>query len=328
MTQTNRAPSRRAVIAGAAALFVPAAPCLARGPAPTLTIGGPAFGTSWQLTLPAGLDAADVSQAIRAETEAVDAAMSPWRPDSALAKFNAAPPGGLRVPRDAAHVAAQALALAEATGGVFDPSVGPLVARWGFGPIAGDGAGGSEGMQAGTDVLVKARRGQTLDLCGIAKGHALDRIVTLVRGRCDSFLVSLGGELAARGRHPSGRPWQVAVEDPRPGAAGAVDVLALDGMALATSGDRVNGYEFGGRRVGHVIDPRTHAPAGGGVASVSVVAADGLRADGWATALMAAGAADGPTLADEHGIAALFLVRDADGGLRRIETAGFARHRA
>lgn len=325
-TRTHFVPTRRAVLLGAAALALPAAPALARGVPPTVTLGGPAFGTTWRLTLPAGRDSGDLADSVAALIAEVDAGMSPWRADSAISRFNAAGAGAVRVPAGTALVAGAALALNAASGGVFDPSVGPLVARWGFGPIE-TGEAGVAGMQAGPDALIKTHAGQTLDLCGIAKGHALDRVAALVGARHGDFLIDLGGELTARGRHPSGRAWQIAVEDPRPDATGAAEILALDGLAVATSGDRVNGYELGGRRVGHVIDPRTGAPAAGGVSSVSVIAADGMTADGWATALMAAGAADGPRLAERHGIEALFLVRDG-ADLRRIETPGFPRHRA
>src|SRR5690606_31004914 len=106
-------------------------------------------------------------------------------------------------------------------------------------------------------------------------------------------VIDLGGEIAAFGLHPDGRNWRVAVEDPRPARTGAAEVVQLEDRAIATSGDKVNGFTLAARRYSHIIDPATAAPVETATASVSVIAADAATADGWATALMAAGA-DGP----------------------------------
>jgi len=93
---------------------------------------------------------------------------------------------------------------------------------------------------------------------------------------------------------------------------------------VATSGDRANGYDLDHRRYSHIIDPATREPVTGALASVSVLMESACLADGWATALMAAGDA-GPTLADRNGISALFLFRDG-ANLRRVLTGTFGRH--
>ncbi|MBV0893040.1 FAD:protein FMN transferase [Paracoccus sp. Z118] len=317
--------SRRTLLAAAPALL--AAPALARSAGPSETLQGAAFGTGWRVTLPVDAPRPPVAR-IAALLAEVDAQMSPWRADSEIGRFN----GGLRempVATDTAAVTRAALRLAEASGGAFDPTVGPLVSRWGFGPIAGESRReGWRGIEAGDRGIGKADAGLTLDLCGIAKGYALDRLAALLldAGTRD-VLVDLGGELAAHGRHPSGRDWHVAVEDPREGATGAAEILRLGGRAVATSGDKVNGYTLAGRRYGHIIDPPAAEPVAGALASVSVVADSGMEADGWATALFAAGEGRGPALAEARGIAALFLFRDGD-GLRRHMTAALAAHLA
>ncbi|WP_299360417.1 FAD:protein FMN transferase [uncultured Paracoccus sp.] len=303
--------TRRDVLsAGLAAL---AAPALARAAGPVAVLAGAAFGTGWRVTLPAGRHVDVHRGAIEALLASLDAALSPWRPDSAVSRFNAAAAGGRPVPQSTLRVTRAALDIARASAGCFDPTVGPLVARWGFGPIAGDAAARWTGVRVDGGHLVKEDDGLTLDLCGIGKGHALDRMAELLveRGEAD-FLVDLGGELLARGRHPSGRNWTVAVEDPRAdrpdGMAAAV--LRLNGEAVATSGTRRQGYDLGGRRISHIIDPRRRAPRQGRLEQVSVVAADAMTADGWATALMAAGATEGPALARRAGINALFVLAD------------------
>lgn len=317
-------PSRRLFLASAAAALAAPRLSLAAGPA-VAVLEGAAFGTGWQVVLPPDAGTQGLRAPVEALLAGIDRQMSPWRADSDITRFNRAGAGGCPVPQETADVAAAALAIAAESGGRFDPSVGPLVARWGFGPIEGDERPDWRGLSAGDGHLGKTRAGLTFDLCGIAKGHALDRMAALLRDRGHGdFLIDLGGELAAGGRHPEGRPWRVAVEDPRPGTAGLAALLQSEGMAVATSGARAQGYELDGRVWGHIIDPASGEPVAEGPASVTVLAPTALAADGWATALAAAGG-QGPALAAERGIAALFLLRDGT-GLRQVMTGDLARH--
>ena len=321
-------PSRRLFLAAAAAAAAAtlAAPRLSLAGAPAVTLlEGAAFGTGWQVALPAGTDAEGLRAPLAALLDGIDRQMSPWRADSDITRFNRADPGARPVPEETARVAAAALAIAADSGGRFDPSVGPLVARWGFGPIEGDERPDWRALSAGNGHLSKTRAGLTFDLCGIAKGHALDRMAALLRERGHGdFLIDFGGDLIASGLHPEGRGWRVAVEDPRPAATGLAARLQPGAMAVATSGPRAQGYALDGRVWGHIMDPATGAPVEGGPASVTVLAPTALAADGWATALAAAGA-DGPALAARQGIAALFLLRDGD-GLRQVAVGDMARH--
>lgn len=321
-------PNRRRVLAlGGAACLAAMAPAYARGAAPLTGIEASALGTTWRVSLPSGVETAPLERRLAGLLARIDRVFSPWRADSVLARFNAGAADEAAVPDELVDVARAALSIARDSDGRFDPTMGPLVARWGFGPIReGEArAGGWHGLRAQDGHLLRLRHGLTLDLCGIAKGHALDVMVAalLEAGQRD-FVVDLGGELAARGRHPSGRAWQVGIEDPRAGAAGFAGVLRLEDAAVATSGDRANGYDLDGRRYSHIIDPATGEPVASALASVSVLMPTAREADGWATALMAAGAG-GPTLARSRGIAALFLLREGD-GLRRVATGGFDRH--
>ncbi len=309
MDAITTVPSRRRFLglAGAALLW----PGIGRAAAGS-AIEGRAFGTGWRVDGPAGAGLDRLRPGLDALFAGIDREMSPWRPDSALSRFNAAPAGDHPAGDEMLAVTAAALALARDSGGAFDPTVGPLVARWGFGPIAGAARPDWSGLRAGGGRIGKARDGVTLDLCGIAKGRALDRAAALAAtAGHDGLLLDIGGELRALGRHPSGRAWQVAVESPHPLQAPAAVLRLEPGQAVATSGVRAQSYRLGGRTYGHIIDPATGAPADGGLLSVTVLAADAMTADGWATALFAAGAGAGPALARRRRIAALFLV---DGG--------------
>lgn len=320
---------RRLLASGAAALLAGKAPALAGNAGPLAKVSGLAFGTAWSISLPAQANIAGLRERLEALFREIDLAFSPWRADSAIGRFNRGDADEISVSAEIVEVTDAALLIAGASGGRFDPTVGPLVARWGFGPIH-DGDTPSEGwrgFRAGNGFIARSRLGLTLDLCGIAKGHALDRATALLLDAGhDDFLIDLGGELAARGRHPSGRRWQVGIEDPLPDSTDLAGMLRLDGMAVATSGDRANGYDLGPRRYSHIIDPATREPVTSQLASVSVLMPQGREADGWATALMAAGDS-GPQLARSQDITALFLFRDGN-ALRSVATGTFERHLA
>jgi thiamine biosynthesis lipoprotein len=329
MSATEKPIDRRSFLAlSSGAALSCSLPELAIGSPAVRSLTGHAFGASWSVTVPAAAYAEKLREPIEKLLAEVDQQMSPWRTDSAVSRLGGAKAGRVGIPNELAYVTSASLYLADASGGIFDPTGGPLVARWGFGPIRDGKHLGWKGLSIDGDVVIKEQEGLTLDLCGIAKGYALDRIAKLLLGDgLRDFMIDLGGELVGMGRHPSGRPWRAGVEDPRPGYAGLVEVLHLDDMAVATSGSRANSYASGSRRYSHIIDPRTGEPTADDLVSVSVISADAMIADGWATALMAAGANDGPLLARQNNIAALFLIRDGK-GLRRMTTGAFNDHLA
>ncbi len=316
--------TRRDLIIGAGALaFV--APMSARAGNMTQVLDGPAFGSAWRLVLPAGADTTAARRVVETAIGAIDAIMSPWRTDSEVSRFNrSAQTGWQDISAETCAVTAEALEIAHLSGGAFDPTIGPLVARYGFGPIAGPQAhAGRIGCRPAA--LRKSDPGLTLDLCGIAKGHALDRIGAQLRMQGISALIELGGEVLALGAHPSGRAWQIAIEAPGAQPFAAQRIVAPGSLALATSGHAPQGYNGPRGRISHLIDPATKRPALSALASVSVLAPTGCRADALATALTVLGPERGPALARRLAIPALFLIR-RDGGIDEVTTADFDRH--
>ncbi len=319
-------PTRRHMIAlTGAALWTGAARAEPPKAPPTRTIEGRAFASRWRITAPTGSDAERHRNAIEALLANVDRQMSPWRDDSDLTRFNQSQRASTISP-ETAIVTQAALEIARYSDGWFDPTVGPVVAQWGFGPISGSKTARWQGLSVAHDSLHKDEPGLTIDLCGIAKGRALDLMAThLQDAGVRDFLIDLGGELKSAGLHPSGRDWQVAVEDPRQSADGPAAGLRLpSGMAIATSGFRAQSYTLANNSYSHIIDPHRAHPVEGNIASVSVIAPNAMEADGWATALAAAGDA-GPQLARAHGITALFLF-NTRGVLHPQTTGDFDRH--
>jgi FAD:protein FMN transferase len=301
---------RRRFLASAAILtLAPALPAWAAGS--VMTLDGPAFGASWRLAASGIDDPEALRGAIEVVIADIDGAMSPFRPDSELSRFNAAVTTDWQSLSPATSaVTAEALRIARLTQGAFNPTVGPLVARYGFGPIHAGKAGRPDELELGREGLRKLRADLSLDLCGIAKGHALDRLAATCSAHgLDAFMIELGGEIFAKGRHPDGRAWQIGIEA-LTGEGGPIrHVVAVEGAALATSGDAVNSFVHRGRRYSHIIEPGG-LPAGSALASVTVASTTAMTADALATALYAMGPESGPAFATAHEIEALFIMRD------------------
>lgn len=303
------------------------------------------MGTTWQVSLvspPAA--AADLDREITAVLDRVDAAMSTWRADSALARFNRnRQTGPQKLPRELLHVVAAALDLAEKSDGAFDPTVLPLVDLWGFGP-SGTRAGvpaeaeieralARTGWQrltldraAGT--LAKSDPDLQIDLSAIAKGYGVDAVAArLLELGCRDWLVEVGGEVRCSGSNVQGGPWRIGIDRPEPMAPPGrriEQVVELSGLALATSGDYRNFRDFDGRRFSHTIDPRTGRPVEHALASVSVIAADCMHADGLATAISVLGPEKGwEFAAGLDGVEVLLVSRNEDGSLSERMSDGF-----
>lgn len=312
---------RRLLGATAGALLIAAWPAFG---GESVRLGGRAFGTSWQVRLRGGGDPEALARDLAADLTRVDQSMSPFRPDSALTRFNLAAAGWHEADADFVSVTAEALRIAALTRGAFDPSVGPDVGRYGFGPIGGQRAGSFAGVATTRTAISKADPRLTLDLCGIAKGFALDLMAARIAAAgYRDFLAELGGEVLAAGSDANETPWRIGIADPLGGLHTVIDAR---GLAVATSGDAVNGYEVGGRRYSHVIDPATDEPVVNDVASVTVLASSAMTADALATALMVMGPEEGLDFAQAHALPVLYLLRSPD-GLSEVASRSFDSHR-
>jgi thiamine biosynthesis lipoprotein len=306
------------------------------------------MGTTYSIRIAdAGLNQRELGR-LQTEVDAVLAEvnrqMSTYQPDSEIARFNRAGANEpMAVSADFLRVVRWGLELAEATGGAFDPTVGALVNLWGFGPdgqrherpapdmieAARQTVGYRHLAIAAEGAIAKDIPELKLDLSAIAKGFGVDKVADLLRGRnLQNFLVEIGGETLAEGRNADGVPWRVGVLKPDGAGAELQGVLHLtDGRAVATSGDYRNYFrDEDGQIQSHIMDPRTAAPVPHAVASVSVLAADCLTADGLATALVVLGSDEGLRLLESRfpGVEALFILRRDDGRFEEVSTPGFA----
>ncbi|NIJ73193.1 thiamine biosynthesis lipoprotein [Xanthomonas sp. F4] len=319
----------------------PASPTASRFSAGIATLHGRSMGTRWSVRLlpPLGSDLHALRDAIQAQLDLVVAQMSTWDAQSDLSRYNRADTDTWHaLPAALDTVLRCALDVAQRSGGAFDPTIGALVGVWGFGAMAGDrrvpdagalrqarAAGDWRRLRVDDDGRWHQPGGLHLDLSAIAKGYGVDLAVRALQARgVESALVEVGGDLYGYGRKPDGQAWRVLLEAaPEDGLRGDASprTLAVDGLAVATSGDRWQHFEQDGHRYGHLLDPRSGQPIAATLAAVSVVAADTMRADAWATALSVLGAEAGLTCAEREGLAVRFVLRQRGGLQERVSRA-------
>ncbi|MBK5550008.1 FAD:protein FMN transferase [Pseudomonas sp. TH03] len=276
----------------------------------------------------AGIDTDEIGQALARAVGRVDQQMSTWRPDSDLNRLNAAPEQEwLSVPKELTTVLSAALRVSQQSAGAFDIAVGDLVDAWGFGPgeqsITEQTLGTAPPrarLSACAALVVDPQRNQVrkraplnLDLNGIAKGFGVDELARCLEGfGITRYLLGIDGEMHARGVKAGAKPWVVAIEKPHRGVREVMGVMELGDAAIATSGDYRHWVDVSGQSYAHTMNPVTGAPLCNPLAAVTVVAASCMLADAWATALMVLGEIEGPRLAQERGMDALFVLRDGE----------------
>lgn len=304
-------------------------------------LSGAAMGTTWsvQALAPRDVTRETIAAAVDTQLARVIAEMSTWEHDSLISRYNRAEAGSWHtLPASFHTVLDAALTMAVDSDGAFDPTVGPLVNLWGFGPTTGVAA---SPMVPAPDALAQARArcgwrrigldratrsvlqpgGAYLDFSGIAKGHAVDLVAQALRAAgCASWLVEIGGELSGMGVKADGQPWWVALERP-PMDGGTGLLAALHGIAIATSGDYRRYFEQDGRRYAHTIDPRSGSPVRHDLASVTVLHPSCMVADALATALTVLGEEEGMAFARRRNVAALFIAGAASGFRERMTPA-------
>lgn len=298
-----------------------------------LVLEGKTMGTSWRVSA-AGIDSARADalrQKIQIQLDADDMQLSTWKADSALMRFNRSTSiAPWPVPEAMADIVTQALRIGEKTGGAMDITVGPLVNLWGFGPdkqpiktpspaqiTAARARTGLQHLtvinQSGCQYLQKDIPDLYVDLSTVGEGYAADHLTQLMAQEGISrYLVSVGGALVSRGNSARAAPWRVAIQKPTDRENAVQAVVDINGHGISTSGSYRNYYELDGRRISHVIDPRTGAPIQHNLVSVTVIAPTALEADGWDTGLMVLGLEKAKAVVQQQGLAVYMIYKQGD----------------
>lgn len=293
----------------------------------------PMMGTEVRLVLyaPDSARASEAAEAAFARLDTLNTRLSDYRAESELNRLSATAGTGRWVPvsEELWTVLAEARRLAEATGGAFDPTVGPLTRWWRWArrrnqlPPAEALAEALEAVGYRHVRLDSAKRrvrldrpGMRLDLGGIAKGYAADEALAVLAAHgFERALVDAGGDVAVGAPPPDAAGWRLAVARPDTAGQRSQETHILTGTGIATSGDAYRYVEVDGRRYSHLLDPRT----GLGLThrrEVTVVAPSAMLADALASAFSVLAVEDVLALATSWpGVAVRVLEPDAAGRL-------------
>jgi FAD:protein FMN transferase len=257
------------------------------------------------------------------EVDRIDRLMSHYKTSSELSRVNreaAAHP--VSVDPELFALIAESLRYARESDGAFDITVGPLMKAWGFFRGGGrlpsaDEVAAARRRVGSSHVILDAAAGSIafdepgveLDLGGIAKGYAVDRVVRRLRERrVSAALISAGGStIYGLGAPPGLDAWPVDIADPIDGGKIAATVPLKD-RALSVAGSSEKFFEADGVRYSHIMDPRTGVPARG-VLSVAVLAPTGTAGDALDDAFFVLGVdASRSYLRQLTGVEAMFFV--------------------
>lgn len=244
-----------------------------------------------------------------AEIRRIEQLMSTWIPTSELSKVNAAAgKHPVQVSTENMEVLRTSLRMAELTEGGFNIAVGPAVAAWNVSqegriPLQGE----LEAVRpltslsqidlnetAGT-VFLK-RVGMQIDVGGIGKGFAADLAVEVMKSSgATAGVVALSGDIKTFGRMPDQERFVFGIQHPRKEQGQILGRIALENEAVSTAGDYQRFIMKDGIRYHHILDPTTLQPAQG-CQSVTVIAKDGVIADGLDTGIFVMGPGKGMAL--------------------------------
>ncbi len=301
-----------------------------RAPDELISISGLTMGTSYSVKLIPESEIID-DNAIHVDIEQILAdinqSMSTYISDSELSLLNQSKESGWqKLSDDLYFVIEHANKVSSLSDGAFDITVGPLVNLWGFGPdpftrdIPSIELIETTKLHTGykkiefdqtQKLIIKSDPELYIDLSGIAKGYAVDKIANYLDEQgIQNYLVEIGGELKGQGQKSSHQAWQIGIEKPSLSERSVKRIVNLNNIAMATSGDYRNYFEKDGVRYSHTIDPATGKPINHNLASVTVLDQSSMHADALATAFMVMGTEKTHTLANKLGIAVYTLSKN------------------
>lgn len=316
---------------------------------PVWTWSGETMGSPYRVTVVEPPSAqgwrARLQEEIERRLKEINRQMSHYQPDSELSQFNQAPAEvPFPVSQELAAVCRFAFEMSRRSQGAFDPTLAPLINLWGFGekgpalaPPTAEAIQRARAQVGWTLVEVtprqelrKTRAGVAINLSALAKGYAVDEMWRVLhRHGLTNVYVSIAGEIRVSGHNPRGGPWRIGISAPielwrdKDPLAAAVE---LRDSAISTSGDYQKFFhDAQGRRLSHLLDPRTGWPVQHKLGSVTVVAPDGLQADALSTTLFVLGPEEGMQFIESWtNAAALFIVREAENQFRLLPSTRFS----
>lgn len=277
----------------------------------------------------------EVHKQIETILKDVNDKMSTYIPTSELSRFNQnmQTDTPVEISADLAKVIGEAIRLNQLTDGALDITVGPIVNLWGFGPEKNaDKQPTAEQIaerqawvginklkltpqNEGKFSLEKSVSQLYIDLSSIAKGFGVDKVAEHIENiGVQHYMVEIGGEIRAKGKNIENKDWQIAIEKPTLDGSRAIEqVIGLQDLAMATSGDYRNYFEQNGTRFSHEIDPKTGYPIQHHLASITVLAPSAMTADGLSTGLFVLGEEKALQIAIQHNLPVYLIIKSSTG---------------
>jgi len=281
---------------------------------------GAAFGTTWTIKVRGSdVDAELLKRELEAEINRLEFSLSHWRESSVTADFNhleSTQPFGISP--ELADLVEFAQKLSVASSGMYDITIAPLTDLWGYGPAGKQPEPTPAQLQAALAkvgahrlildkenlTLAKGHEGVKLDLGSVLQGYAADRAAALLRAQGQhDYLIEVGGEILASGS------WRVGIEDPfNPRVM--LQTMLLTDRALSTSGLYRAKKLAAGKPVSHILSPKTGRPVEPTLEMAVVYHESCFQADGWSTALMAAGFEQAKAIAQREKLDVILVTPD------------------
>ncbi|HHY46181.1 MAG TPA: FAD:protein FMN transferase [Firmicutes bacterium] len=273
-----------------------------------------------------GPNAQNAVDAAFARIRDIESEVSASLPDSEISELNlSAGKAPVRISRDTEILLREALRFARASGGKFDPTIGPLVKLWQIGTDKAHIPPAAE-IEAAMhlvryqDLIVNEkdgtaflrRPGMAVDLGAIAKGYAGDEVIRILKDAgIRSGYVDLGGNVVVLGSKPDGTPWRVGVQDPRGERGDYVLAIPVVDKSVVTSGDYERYFEKDGVRYHHILDPFTGWPSRSGLISATIISDRSIDGDALSTTVFLLGPDKGMKLIEElPGIDGVLITTD------------------
>jgi thiamine biosynthesis lipoprotein len=245
-----------------------------------------------------------------AEIHRLEELLSTWIPTSELSRVNtSAGKFPVSVSLETMTVVQSAIQAAEMTEGGFNIAIGPAVDAWNV--IEGRRIPTEPELEAlrplidlmsvhvnaGDRTIFLEKTGMRIDVGGIGKGYAADQaVMAMKKAGALAGVVALSGDIKTFGQLPGGKKFPVGIQHPR--KEGEVLVfIDLEDEAISTAGDYERFFERDGVRYHHILDPKTLQPARS-CQSVTVIAREGIWADGLDTGIFVMGVESGMRLVE------------------------------
>ena len=309
-------------------------------------INGQTFGTFYYITVPGGYPGGE--DTLRSDAEfvftKVGNAISTFDQLAEIARFNEHhSTGDFPISGYLAQVIEEVQRQSRRIGQAMDPTVGPLVNLWGFGPKGQIEHAPTDQQIAetksyvgldkfslrragGTAFLVKTDPRVELDLSTIGEGLAADELAALMdRNGVENYMIAIAGAIRSKGANPEGKLWRVGIEDPSSQGQKVFAAVCPQGMAISTAGSYRNFFidDKTKQFYSHVIDPQTGRPIAHRTVSVSVVDRSALVTDSLDTGLLVMGAQKAVEWGNKNDVAVYAIEIDDKGQAKETHSRAF-----